>query len=322
MPPRLSLRRIEAASELIDDTFTFTPQYNCERLSQRLGYPLILKVETLNPLRSFKGRGADFFMRQLPAKPPRLVCASAGNFGQGLAYAARTHDIKLEVFAALQANPLKVAQMEALGATVHLHGHDLDAAKAAAKVYAHDNDLLFVEDGRDAAITEGAATIGLELSRWPAPLDALIVPVGNGALISGIGTWFKNQALPTRIIGVCASGAPAMQWSWQSGLLQTTPNVTTCADGIAVREPIPEALLDMRLCVDEVVLVDDAEMLQAMRWLLRDAGLLSEPAGAAGVAAAYKFRDRFAQQTVATVITGSNITPEQMQEWQLLSESL
>lgn len=318
MPRRLSLARIAAASQSINPVFLNTPQYNCEALSQRLGLQLVLKVETNNPLRSFKGRGTDFFVKQLAEKPARMVCASAGNFGQGLAFAARERNIKLDIFAAEQANPLKVERMRELGANVHLQGHDLDAAKALAKAYARSNDFLFVEDGREPAITEGAGTIGLELNEWPEPLDAILVPVGNGALISGIGTWFKAQSAGTKIIGICASGAPAMQLSWQSGLLQTTPEVTTCADGIAVREPIPEALLDMRTSVDEIILIDDDAILEAMRWLLIDAGLLVEPAGAIGVAAAYQLRQRLAEQTVATVLCGSNMTPAQIKQWRLL----
>jgi threonine dehydratase len=315
MNSRISPDRIEAAARLIDPLFTRTPQFVSESLSERLGARLICKVETANPLRSFKGRGADFFVSGLAEKPVRLVCASAGNFGQGLAFAARKHGIALEVFAAEQANPLKVEQMRRLGARVHLTGADLDEAKEAAKRYAVERELRFVEDGRELAITEGAGTIGLELCQWPEPLDAIIVPVGNGALISGIATWFKAKHPSTKIIGVCARGAPAMERSWRSGELAVTENVRTIADGIAVRLPIPEALQDMQGVVDEMLLLEDDATRAAMRLLFAELGLVIEPAGAIGVAALLEQPARFAGQTLATILCGGNLTPEQVRVW-------
>jgi len=315
MSSRISLANIEAAAQLIDPLFTNTPQFVNESLSDRLGARLVCKVETLNPLRSFKGRGADYFITSLGEKPRRLVCASAGNFGQGLAFAARKHGLALEVFAAEQANPLKVAQMRRLGANVRLVGHDLDAAKEAAKTYAQDQHLCFVEDGHEVAITEGAGTIGLELSRWPEPLETVLIPVGNGALISGMGTWLKAVQPATKVVGVCASGAPAMEQSWRSRQLCTTDFVETSADGIAVRLPIATALQDMEAVVDEMLLVEDAVIHSAMRLLFEELGLVIEPAGAAGVAALLQQPARFAGQTIATVLCGGNLTETQKREW-------
>ena len=315
MNARVSLANIEAAARLIDPLFTNTPQFINESLSARVGTRLVCKVETVNPLRSFKGRGADYFITSLREKPRRLVCASAGNFGQGLAFAARKHGLALEVFAAEQANPLKVAQMRRLGATVRLAGNDLDAAKEAAKAYAAEHQMCFVEDGHEVAITEGAGTIGLELSRWPEPLAAVLVPVGNGALINGIGAWLKSMQPTTKVIGVCASGAPAMERSWRTGQLCTTDGVETIADGIAVRLPIATALQDMAAVVDEMILVEDETIRTAMRLLFDELGLVIEPAGAAGVAALLQLPARFAGQTIATVLCGGNLTERQRREW-------
>lgn len=315
MSSRISVANIEEAARLIDPLFTNTPQFVNESLSARLGVRLVCKIETLNPLRSFKGRGADYFITSLPEKPRRLVCASAGNFGQGLAFAARKHNLALEVFAAEQANPLKVLQMHRLGANVRLVGNDLDAAKTAAKNYAQEQQLCFVEDGHEVAITEGAGTIGLELNRWTEPLDAILIPVGNGALISGIGAWLKSAQPATKVVGVCASGAPAMEQSWRRGQLCTTEFVETIADGIAVRLPIPTALQDMEAVVDEVLLVEDEAILKAMRLLFEELGLVVEPAGAIGVAALLQQPARFAGQTLATVLCGGNLTEMQKREW-------
>ena len=300
-----SLDNITEASRVVDPVFLHTPQFVDDTLSGRLGRDLVLKVETLNPVRSFKGRGADYYMRQLAAGQ-HVVCASAGNFGQAVAYAARSRDIAVTVYAARQANPLKVERMRALGAEVLLEGDDFDVAKAAARRHAEQQpECVFVEDGQDVAIAEGAGTIAVELA--PLDLDALIVPVGNGALISGIGRWMKAHSPRTRIIGVCAEAAPAMEISWRTGQPASTEDAATVADGIAVRVPVPIAVEWMREVVDDVVLVSE-ECISATVWTIRDTlGLIVEPAGAVGVAAALDHRFDAAVQ--ATILTGSNIAP-------------
>ena len=275
---------------------------------------MVLKVETLNPVRSFKGRGAYYYVHRLPERTP-LVVPSAGNFGQGLAHAARAHGIPLTVFAAETANPLKVARMRELGAEVVLAGQDFDAAKVAARAHAERLGSRFIEDGRDPPISEGAGTIAVELLRWPQPFDAILVALGNGAMLNGIGTWVRAHAPQTRVIGVCARGAPAMERSWRSGRVETTAAVETIADGIGVRVPVPDALTDMRGLVDEVLLVDDATILRAMRLLLHHTGLLAEPSGAVGVAVVLAHRERFAGQRLATPLCGGNVTAEQFQAW-------
>ncbi|HEX2091230.1 MAG TPA: pyridoxal-phosphate dependent enzyme [Longimicrobiaceae bacterium] len=312
--PRLSLERIEEAAREIDPVFLDTPQFLAEPLTERLGCELVVKVETVNPIRSFKGRGADFFVRGLGRGEP-LVCASAGNFGQGLAYAARARGIPLTVFAATTANPLKVERMRALGAEVRLSGSDFDAAKAAARDFAEQEGVRFLEDGREPAISEGAGTIGVELARWPDGLDTVLVPLGNGALLAGVGHWLRAHRPEVRIVGVCASGAPAMERSWRSGAVVETERADTIADGIAVRVPVPEALATLEGVVDDVLLVDDPTTVEAMRLVFDGLGLLVEPAGAAGVAAALAHGERFAGERVATVLCGANLTAAQVREW-------
>jgi threonine dehydratase len=274
----------------------------------------VLKVECVNPIRSFKGRGADHLVKRLDGRQP-LVCASAGNFGQGMAYACRKSQRRLTVFAGTSANPLKVERMRALGADVVIEGEDFDAAKDAAKRYAHDGDELYIEDGLLGAIAEGAATIAVELLRDQPP-DVVFVPLGNGSLVNGIGTWLKHAAPATRVVAVCAAAAPAMEMSWRAGG-PVTAQSSTIADGIAVRVPVPEALEIMRTTVDEVMLVTDEEIRLAMRMLFFDTGLVVEPAGAAGVAAAMRRRQELAGLRVATPLCGGNLTEEQIRDWLL-----
>jgi threonine dehydratase len=317
MDHRLSLDRIEAASREIDPVFRRSPQFLCEPLSDLLGARLVVKVETINPIRSFKGRGSDVFVRSAVGRGEGgpLVCASAGNFGQAMAYACRAHGLPLIVYAAITANPLKVERMRALGAEVRQVGEDFDAAKLEAKRFATARGLTEAEDGRQPEFAEGAATIGVELLADAESFDALVIPLGNGALLTGIGRWVKAHSPRTKIIGVSAAGAPAMERSWREGRVVELPRIETIADGIGVRVPIPEAVADMGGLVDDVLLVEDSAILEAMRLAHRHLGVVLEPAGAAGLAGLFAQRERFAGQTVGTVLCGGNLTPEQMRTW-------
>jgi len=311
---RITLERIEAAARVIDPVFLHTPQWVCEPLSDELGARVVLKAETLNPIRSFKGRGADWLVHNLPAGVA-LMCASAGNFGQAMAYACRARGVPLTVYAAEQANPLKIARMRAMGARVVLAGEDFDAAKALARETAAREGARFVEDSRDPEPTEGAGTIALELLAFPERLDALLVPLGNGALLAGIATVIRALHPETKVVAVGASGAPAMVESLRSGRMVSHDRIDTIADGIGVRVPVPEALDDLRGLVDDLILVSDDGILRAMRLLHRHAGVVAEPSGAAGLAAVVQEPARFAGQTVGTMICGANLTPAQMREW-------
>lgn len=314
----VSVERIEAAVRSIDPVFLNTPQFESEPLSSALGMRLVLKVETVNPIRCFKGRGTDLFVSRLPAESSKLVCASAGNFGQGLAYAARKRGFHLVVFAAETANALKVERMRQLGAEVRLFGADFDTAKQEARRFTEENGAQFVEDGRDPAITEGAGTIGVELCHWPSPFDVALVPLGDGALLGGIGRWMKAHSPGTRIVGVCASGAPAMALSLRQHKVLSTESISTIADGIAVRVPVPEAVNDLEGIVDEVLLVEDNALIRAMQSVFQYHGLVIEPAGVAGLAAAMVHRERFRGAWVATPLTGGNLTAEQVRQWLLV----
>jgi threonine dehydratase len=314
MTHRLSLDRIAAAPASIDPVFLYTPQFHAESLDAVLGCRLVVKVETMNPIRSFKGRGASHFVAGVTAAAP-LVCASAGNFGQAMAYACRARGIPLIVYASVHANPLKLARMRQLGADVRLAGEDFDAAKDTAEFEAARDGLRLVVDGLEPAIAEGAGTIGLELMAGAMPLDLVLVPLGNGALATGVGRWVKAEQPTTQVVAVAAAGAPAMVESWRSGSLVSYPTMATIADGIGVRVPIAEAVMDMHGTVDTTQLVSDDQILTAMRLLHTHTGLVVEPSGAVGVAAVLADPARYAGQTVATVLCGGNLTPAQMGAW-------
>ena len=316
MDASISVDRIVEAARVVDPVFLHSPQFDCEPLSRRLGVTTILKIESVNPIRSFKGRGTDYLLHRLATdRDPRpIVCASAGNFGQGMAFACRKRRREITVFAARSANPLKIDRMRALGATVTLEGDDFDQAKDAARRRAQEHGELFVEDGLIGAIAEGAGTIALELTDGTEPLNAIFVPLGNGSLVNGIGTWLKDRAPKAKVVAVCAAAAPSMAMSFDAGRPIDAPS-TSLADGIAVRVPVPEAVEAMKKTVDEVMLISDDEMLAWLRPLHADAGLVVEPSGAAGLAAIARARDRYQGARVAAILTGGNLTDQQIRDW-------
>jgi threonine dehydratase len=309
------LDAIRDAAGTIHAVFRDSPQFVAEALSDRLDVRLLYKVETVNPIRSFKGRGCDYLLQRLDHSTGPLVTASAGNFGQGLAYAARARGVATVVFAAETASPLKVERMRALGADVRLVGHDLDAAKQVARAWASAKGYRFVEDGREPEIVAGAGTIAVELCRWPESIDTVVLPIGNGALAAGVGTWFKAHSPQTRMIGVVAERAPAMLLSWREGKPIATDSADTIADGIAVREPVPEAVARLAGRVDDVIAVNDAQLIAAMRMVFETLGLVIEPAGAAGLAGILALGQALRGRLVAVPLCGGNLTPEQVAQW-------
>jgi threonine dehydratase len=309
---RLSFARVQEAARVIDPIFLGSPQYVCEPLGEALGVALTLKVETLNPIRCFKGRGASYCVSLLKEDGP-LVCASAGNFGQAMAYACRTRGRSLIIYAGTEANPLKVARMRALGAEVRLAGADFDAAKIEARRFANEAGLRFVEDGLEPSTAEGAGTIGVELSGLG--LDAVLVPLGNGALLAGVALALKTLSPRTKIVSVQADGAPAMTESLRMGAFITHSEMNTIADGIGVRIPIPEALADLKGIVDETLLVQEDSIIAGMQLIHQHAGLVVEPSAAVGIAVLLENPELFRGQNVATILCGGNVSPEQMQSW-------
>jgi len=203
--------------------------------------------------------------------------------------------------------------MRALGAAVRQVGEDFDAAKERGREWARETGVPFVEDGLEPWITEGAGTIGAELLASDEAFDAILVPLGNGALVSGVGRYVKALSPATEVIGVCASGAPAMERAFRAGssaaISAAETQVKTIADGLAVRIPVREAVADMQGLVDDVLLVDDARLREAMELAEHHAELVLEPSGAAGLAAVRSFPERFAGLNLATILTGANRAP-------------
>jgi threonine dehydratase len=310
----LSLERIATAAATIHPLFLNSPQYVDEQLCERLGGRRVLvKVETLNPLRSFKGRGADFHVGELARRSPgaAVVCGSGGgNFAQAIAWAARRHGMRAEVFMPAGMSAVKLRRAASLGAVVHAVDGDVTAA---AEAYAAEDPegRIFTVDGRDTAVAEGAGTIGVELlGEGAEPFDALVLPLGDGALITGVARWIKAHAPAVRVVGAASANAPALHDSWRTGELTEAEPESVFAAGINIRRPTPEAVVRTRALVDDIVLVTDDELRAAMRLAAETLGVLPEPAGAAGLAVVAAHGDAIpADGMAATVITGANADP-------------
>jgi threonine dehydratase len=311
--PLLSVENIATAYDVIDPCFRDSPQFEADALNNRFDCQLVLKVETLNPIRSFKARGAQFFVSERKDDTP-LVCATAGNFGQGMAYAARQRRIPLTVFVNTDASPIKVERMRAMGAQIRAVGTQSDEANAAAAQFAAETNAVLVVDGQEPAIAEGAGTIGLELLRYADELAAILVPLGDGALLAGIGCWVKAHSPSTRIVGVSPVGVPALRESVRQGHIVSAPS-STIADALAVQTPFPEAVARVRACTDQILEVEDQTLIDGMRLAYRELGLVLEPGGAAALAALLTHGANFRKQCVAAVLSGGNLTREQMQRW-------
>jgi threonine dehydratase len=184
-----------------------------------------------------------------------------------------------------------------------------------AKRVAVASGLRLVEDGFDPETGEGAGTIGLELADGKDQFDTVLLPLGNGALTCGVGRYLKHARPNTQIVAVQSAGAPAMLESWRQQRVITFDTISTIADGIGVRIPIPECVRDMEGVVDDGIFVQDASLIAAMRLAHEHLGIVLEPSGAAGLAAIMENPGRFADQTVAIVLCGGNLTPEQMNLW-------
>jgi len=313
---RLDTARIRAARRLIDPVFLGTPLYRCEALEPVLGCAVSIKLETANPVRSFKARGTEVTTSLLASSGVRaMACASAGNLGQALAWSGRSRGLDVTVVASRFAPAAKLDRIRALDARLELVDGDIEVARERAAGIAQRDGIRLVEDSLDIETCEGAATIGLELTDTVPAFDAVLVALGGGALATGVGHVLKALAPEVEVICVQPLGAPAMSLSWRQGRVVATGPTSTIADGVAGRRPIPAVLHDLLLVADDAVLVSEASIIAGMRMLLVHAGLVAEPSAALGIAAVLEDRDRFAGRHVVTVVCGSNVDLDAYHRW-------
>jgi threonine dehydratase len=305
----ISLTDIERAASRLEGHLLDTPCVESRTLSQITGARIYLKFENLQYTASFKERGACNKLAQLSeAERARGVIAmSAGNHAQGVAYHAQRLGIRAVIVMPRYTPGVKIERTRGFGAEVVLHGDTLDESRSHAFMLAERDGLVFVHPYDDEAIVAGQGTVGLEMLRAVPAIDTLVVAVGGGGLIAGMATAAKAIKPGIEVIGVQTSRFPAMVNAIKG--TSHVQGISTIAEGIAVGTPgvIPSAII--RALVDDMLLVEEGDIEQAMVMLLEIEKTLVEGAGAAGLAALLKYPERFAGKTVGLVLCGGNIDP-------------
>jgi threonine dehydratase len=269
------------------DTALRTPLDSAPRLSKRLDNRVYFKREDLQPVFSFKVRGAQNKLAQLceRSRPNGVICSSAGNHAQGVTLAAQYHRIRAVVVMPVTTPQIKVDAVSALGAEVFLEGLTYDDATEHALRIAADARLQFIHAFSDPAVIAGQGTIGVELaSQWTEQPAAVFVPVGGGGLIAGIASYLKNVYPEIRIIGVEPIEAASMSAAMERGSPVTLERIGIFADGVAVRRVSDLTLALAQEVVDEILTVDTDEICAAIKDIFEDSRVVTEPAGALAVA--------------------------------------
>jgi len=292
-----------------------TPLVQPSGLARRLGVTLYLKLENLQPIGAFKVRGGVNLVaaERDSLAGRRLYAASTGNHGQSIAYAAHLFGLPAVIYAPEGANPLKVDAMRALGADVVLTGRDFDAAREACEATAAQEGGRYVHAMNEPLLVTGVATLYLEALEQVPDIDTVVVPVGGGSGVSAAGLVAKSINPAIRVIGIQAEGAPAFYRSFRSGRLESTEAVQTAAEGLATRQAFELPLAMARRYVDDMILVSDADMHDAMRLLLETTHVVAEMAGAAPVAAVLRNPDAFRGRRVLAPVSGGNATLQQLE---------
>ena len=300
---------ILAAAPVVRAYLKPTPLYEWPALSRLLGCRYLLKHENHTPTTAFKVRGGIYLVSRLPAEQKRrgILGCTTGNHGQSLAYASRLFGVRCVLVAPARNNPDKLAAMRALGAELIEHGRDFDEARAHSEAIGQREGLRYVHSANEPDLIAGVGTYGLEIfDELPEP-DVILAPVGLGSGISGTALVAAARRPATRIIGVQSDLAPAVTLSWRAGRPIETDTPGTFAEGIATRVPADLTLEIMRRYVQDMVLVGDDELREAIRLLLRVTHNLAEGAGAASTAAALRLREQLAGKTVVGVLSGGNL---------------
>jgi threonine dehydratase len=304
-----TLRDVLAARRQIAPYLARTPLHRYPALDALLGLEAYVKHENYQPIGAFKIRGGLNLVSRLSAQEDArgVIAASTGNHGQSLAYAARRFGVPARIVVPEGANPGKVAAIRGMGAEVIFHGREFDEARRHCEALARAHGYRYVHAGDEPLLIAGVGTLALEMLEDAPDLDAVLVPVGGGSGAAGTCIVAKAIAPGCRVIGVQSAAAPAAHDSWRQRRLVEAPN-RTFADGLATASAfaLPQAILWEAL--DDFVLVSDAEIQQAMVWMIEHAHTLAEPAGAAPLAAAYRLRASLAGQKVALVCSGGNVS--------------
>jgi len=298
------------ASRKIRNFVARTPTYRSVAFSQRTDAEVYLKLECFQPVGVFKIRGAVNKICSLSESELEkgLVTASSGNHGLAVAYAANIYQARAIVVVPENAVKEKVKAIESYGAEVVKYGKDYDEAYFKALKIQKEAGTTFVHPFDDPFVIAGQGTVGLELLEDVPDLNTIIVPIGGGGLISGISIAAKTLNPITRVVGVQPEGAPAIYRSWKAGRIVEVDSVNTVADGLAARKPLDLSFGIIKRYVDDILLITEQEIGQAVLALLHEAHILAEPSGAASLAALlFKYHPK-PKEKVAVIVSGANIS--------------
>ncbi|CAN5234079.1 threonine ammonia-lyase [soil metagenome] len=308
----VKLSDIQDAQQILQNIIIQTPILADGKLSRELGAETHLKAESLQIGGSFKIRGAYNKIHRLTAEEKQrgVIAASAGNHAQGVALAARFHDVKATIVLPEFAPLTKIAATKNYGAEVVMHGKTFDEAFNYSKKLQEEHGFIYVHAFDDEKIIAGQGTIGLEIAQDLPQVSVIVVPIGGGGLISGISIAAKNLLPNVRIIGVQAANCAPMKRSVEAGKQVEVKALETIADGIAIKYPGEITLPIISELVDKIVEVTEEEIARAIFFCVQNNRLVVEGAGAAGLAALLAGQVELdSEDTVCAVLCGGNIDP-------------
>jgi len=309
----------QAAAERLKNVVVRTPLVFNQNLSNKFGANIYIKREDMQPVRSYKLRGAYNMMCMLDAAilAKGVVCASAGNHAQGFAYSCKKMNVKGVVFMPIITPNQKVSQTKMHGENfieIKLIGDTFDDCAFAAKKYTEENGMTFIPPFDDHRIIEGQGTVGVEIFEDLKNIDYLFLPVGGGGLASGVGTYFKTFSPNTRIIGVEPEGAPSMKSAMNDGHPVTLESIERFVDGAAVKRVGDITFSYCKNVLDNMHLVPEGKVCTTILKLYNEDAIVAEPAGALSIAALDDYAEAIKGKTVVCILSGSNNDIDRMQE--------
>jgi len=309
-----NLLDIVQAAERIKPYMNPSPLYTYPTLNEYLGFTAYIKHENYNPTGAFKIRGGINLISQLSPKEKKrgVITASTGNHGQSIALASKIFGVKAHICVPEGANPIKVAAIKMHGAVIHEYGKDFDEAVENGQRLAEEHGYRFINSGNEPLLIAGVGTIGLEIMEQQPDIDVVISPVGSGTGAGGTATAIKALKPDVKAFSVQAEKAPSIYMSYKSGKNESTPTAETFADGLATRNAFELPLGILRSQVDDFVLVSENEMRHAIKLYLEHCHTVAEGAGAASLAAAINLKDELKGKRVALVLSGGNITFDEL----------
>ena len=326
-----SIEAINKASEVLEEILEPTPFKKNDNLSDMYEANVYLKREDLQMVRSYKIRGAYNKIRSIEPENLKngIVCASAGNHAQGVAFSCSKLQIKGSIFMPTTTPKQKIEQVRMFGkefVEIVLTGDTFDAANAAAIAYAKENDMTFIPPFDDPKVMEGQGTIGKEiLAQTNVKLDYIFVPIGGGGLASGLGSYIRQMSPETKIIGVEPGGAPCMKAAIEAGETVRLEHIDKFVDGAAVQKAGELTYNVCKEVLDDIVVVPEGAVCTTIIQMYNKSAIVVEPAGALAAAALRFYADKIKGKSVACVVSGSNndITRmEEIREKSLLYEGL